>query len=104
MGRKIGYSRTNNMNNNSKLKSKLIKFGCEKVFIDNVSGMSDIWKRPEFLKLLNYIEKGDSIVIPSSDRLTRIHLDYREAEKKLNEKGIKLITLTDISWDFELVK
>ena len=44
-------------------------------------------KRPEFLKLLDRLEEGDSLVVTKLDRLGRNALDVRQTVDLLAERG-----------------
>lgn len=47
-------------------------------------------KRPEFLKLLDRLEEGDSLVVTKLDRLGRNALDVRQTVDLLAERGVKV--------------
>jgi DNA invertase Pin-like site-specific DNA recombinase len=58
----VGYARVSTLDQNPELQTDALKIaGCEKIFIDKISGtVSD---RPELKKLKEHLRKGDTLVI-----------------------------------------
>ena len=95
MGRVFAYCRvsTNDQNpENQKLEILNSGFKIEpKRFVEEkISGSVYASKRPEFLKLLDRLEEGDSLVVTKLDRLGRNALDVRQTIDLLAERGIKV--------------
>lgn len=95
MGRVFAYCRvsTNDQNpENQKLKILNSGFRIEpKRFIEEkISGSVYASKRPEFIKLLDRLEEGDSLVVTKLDRLGRNALDVRQTVDLLAERGVKV--------------
>ena len=95
MGRVFAYCRvsTNDQNpENQKLEILNSGFRIEpKRFIEEkISGSVYASKRPEFLKLLDRLEEGDSLVVTKLDRLGRNALDVRQTVDLLAERGVKV--------------
>lgn len=95
MGRVFAYCRvsTNDQNpENQKLEILNSGFRIEpKRFIEEkISGSVYASKRPEFLKLLDRLEEGDSLVVTKLDRLGRNALDVRQTIDLLSERGVKV--------------
>lgn len=95
MGRVFAYCRvsTNDQNpENQKLEILNSGFRVEpKRFIEEkISGFVCASKRPEFLKLLDRLEEGDSLVVTKLDRLGRNALDVRQTIDMLASRGIKV--------------
>ena len=89
MGRVFAYCRvsTNDQNpENQKLEILNSGFHIE----PKISGSVYASKRPEFLKLLDRLEEGDSLVVTKLDRLGRNALDVRQTIDLLAERGIKV--------------
>lgn len=95
MGRVFAYCRvsTNDQNPESQ-KLEILNFGFRiepKRFIEEkISGSVYASKRPEFLKLLDRLEEGDSLVVTKLDRLGRNALDVRQTVDLLAERGVKV--------------
>ena len=64
-----------------------------RVISETVSGGVQASKRPEFSKLLEKLEAGDTLVVLKLDRLGRDNIDVQHTIKALTEKSIKLISL-----------
>ena len=95
MGRVFAYCRvsTNDQNpENQKLEILNSGFNIEpKRFVEEkISGSVYASKRPEFIKLLDRLEEGDSLVVTKLDRLGRNALDVRQTIDLLAERGIKV--------------
>lgn len=95
MGRVFAYCRvsTNDQNpENQKLEILNSGFRIEpKRFIEEkISGSVYASKRPEFNKLLDRLEEGDSLVVTKLDRLGRNALDVRQTVDLLAERGVKV--------------
>ena len=95
MGRVFAYCRvsTNDQNPESQ-KLEILNFGFRiepKRFIEEkISGSVYASKRPEFIKLLDRLEEGDSLVVTKLDRLGRNALDVRQTVDLLAERGVKV--------------
>lgn len=67
--------------------------GCEKVFIETVSGTRT--ERPELRKLLDHARSGDVIVVYSLSRLARSIRHLLELAEELRAREIGLRSLTE---------
>ena len=66
----IGYARVSTFDQNPDLqKDALERAGCEKIFVDTVSGT--VSQRPSLSKLKEMLRKGDTLVVWRLDRLGR---------------------------------
>ncbi|MCB0685311.1 MAG: recombinase family protein [Saprospiraceae bacterium] len=66
----IGYARVSTIEQNPDLQIDALKqAGCEKIFIDKVSGT--VAERPELKKLREQLRSGDMLVVWRLDRLAR---------------------------------
>lgn len=86
---KIGYARvsTRDQNLNSQI-DVLNEYGCNRIFSEKVSGKK--YKRTELDKCLDYLRKGDTLVITKLDRLGRTTKQLIELSQYLDEKNIDL--------------
>ena len=83
---KVGYLRVSSIDQNTD--RQLEGLTLDKVFIDKASG-KDI-KRPELEKLIEFVRKGDTIVVHSMDRLARNLDNLRQLVQNLTSRGIKI--------------
>lgn len=91
---KIGYARVSTGLQNLDLqKDSLVKFGCEKMFTDHISGIKS--KRPGLEATIEFAREGDSIVVWRLDRLGRNMEDLISIVNQLNERGIIFYSLQE---------
>lgn len=70
MKMKIGYARVSTFEQNLDLQvDALKKEGCDKIYIDKISG--SVSERKELLKALEHLREGDTLVVWRLDRLGR---------------------------------
>ena len=68
--RLIGYARISTTDQNTNLQADaLTVLGCQKIFIDKISGTTA--QRPELDKLKEQLGEGDTLVVWRLDRLGR---------------------------------
>ncbi len=83
---KIGYCRVSTIEQNMTAQLKLLhKAGCQEIFEEKISG-SHI-DRPELRKLLDYIRKGDTVIVTKLDRLARSTKDLLGLAEEIKKKG-----------------
>lgn len=90
----IGYARisTNDQNLDTQ-KDALRKTGCEKVFIEQMSGGVD--SRPELDRAMETLNEGDTLIVWRLDRLGSSLKHLIELTTELEEKGIGLRSLIE---------
>lgn len=82
----IGYARVSTqLQDNASQIDALKKAGCEMIFEEKISGGR--WERPKLQELLNYIRKGDTIVVWKLDRLSRSLKDLLFIMEQIESKG-----------------
>lgn len=64
---------------------------CDKVFFEKITGTKS--NRPEFQKLLQAIQTGDTLVVTKLDRFARSTQDALNTIKYLFEKGVRINVL-----------
>lgn len=64
---------------------------CDKVFFEKITGTKS--DRPEFQKLLQAIQTGDTLVVTKLDRFARSTQDALNTIKYLFEKGVRINVL-----------
>ena len=90
----IGYARTSKADQNIDLQTdELKKAGCEKIFIDRISGTKE--QRPELNECIKYLRTGDKLVIWRFDRLGRSLKHLITIFNELNGKGIEVQSLKE---------
>lgn len=67
--------------------------GCEKIYLERVSGTSKC--KPELEKLLSELQKGDELVCVSIDRLGRSTQQVLALVNQLQDMGVILISLKE---------
>jgi DNA invertase Pin-like site-specific DNA recombinase len=88
----IGYARVSNSDQNPNLQTDALKVaGCQKIFIDKISGTKS--DRPELNKLKEQLREGDTIVVWRLDRLGRSLKDLIEWVNYLEKEKVALRSL-----------
>jgi DNA invertase Pin-like site-specific DNA recombinase len=88
----VGYARVSTKHQSLKQQvDRLHAVGCNKVFKEQISGVSST--RDELENLLNYVREGDSLVVTRLDRLARSAVDLGNIAKRLEQKRVDLIVL-----------
>lgn len=89
----IGYARVSTMDQNPQHQiDALNEIGCEKIFIEKISGASK--KREQLDEALAYMRKGDTLVVWKLSRLARSLTQIINTVKKLEENEISLKVIT----------
>ncbi len=89
----IGYARVSTQVQDNAIQIEALKkVGCEMIFEEVISGGR--WDRPKLQELLNYIIKGDTIVVWKLDRLSRSLKDllFIMEQIETKEAGFKSLT------------
>ncbi len=83
----VGYARVSTYDKNLDLqKNALAQAGCEKVFMDHISGAAS--ERPGLEEAVAYVREGDTLVVWRLDRLGRSLRHLIDLVGHLEEKGI----------------
>jgi DNA invertase Pin-like site-specific DNA recombinase len=91
---KIGYARVSTLEQNLDLQLQALKqAGCKRIFREKVSGVKR--SRPEFLRLLDQLREGDTLVVWKLDRLARSTRDLLETMETINEAGARFQSLSE---------
>ena len=87
---KYGYARVSTSDQDLEIqKNALLSAGCEVVREEKVSGTS-LKGRSELNTLLEFLRKGDELVVTRIDRLARSMRDLQNIVYELTEKGVHL--------------
>jgi len=97
-GRTFGYGRVSTTdqtaeNQRRELEQAGFRVQPRRWFTDTISGKVPASQRPEFSKLLDRIEEGDSLVVAKLDRLGRDSIDVEQTLRHLEERGVSVIVL-----------
>lgn len=84
-GQLVGYGRVSSTSQNEARQVESLA-GCDRLFIDKASGKST--DRPELTAALDYVRQGDTLRVPSMDRLARNTVDLLTLVKTLTERGV----------------
>ena len=90
----VGYARVSTQDQNHDLQiDALKKANVDRIFVEKASGAQR--ERPELLAALEYIRKGDTLVVWKMDRLARSLKQLIETVEMLDDKGIGFRSLTE---------
>ena len=86
-GALIGYARVSTSGQLlDRQQRALAEAGCLRVFADKLSGKNA--DRPELAACLDYLRTGDTLVVPSLDRLSRSLADLIQIVGTLRRQGV----------------
>ena len=66
------------------------ELSVDEVYIDRLSGKNT--DRPELKKMMDYVRKGDTVIVESISRFARNTRDLLELIEKLTEKGVEFVS------------
>ena len=87
---KIGYARVSSKEQNLDRQLEALQ-SVSKVFSDKASGQST--ERPQLQAMLDYLRKGDIVIVTELDRLGRNNKDLTEIMNAIQQKGATLEVL-----------
>ena len=88
---KIGYIRVSTQEQNTMRQEVLMQeLGVDEVYIDRLSGKNT--DRPELKKMMDYVRKGDTVIVESISRFARNTRNLLELIEKLSEKGVEVVS------------
>ena len=86
---KIGYIRVSTQEQNTIRQEVLMKsLGVDEIYIDRMSGKNA--NRPELQKMMEYVRKGDTVIVESISRFARNTRDL--LVEKLTAKGVEFVS------------
>jgi DNA invertase Pin-like site-specific DNA recombinase len=93
-GYKIGYARVSTLDQNLSLQQDALKeAGCEKIFIEQMSGA--VTDRPALREALDYARSGDTLIVWKLDRLARSMKQLIETIEGLRLRGVGFRSVTE---------
>ena len=88
---KIGYIRVSTAEQNTIRQEILMKeLGVDEVYIDKMSGKNT--NRPQLNAMLDYVRRGDTVIVSEISRFARNTRDLLELIEILNTKGVEFIS------------
>ena len=88
---KIGYIRVSTQEQNTMRQEALMEaLGVDEVYIDRMSGKNT--NRPELQKMMEYVRKGDTVIVESISRFARNTRDLLELVEQLTAKGVEFVS------------
>lgn len=88
---KIGYIRVSTTEQNTARQEVIMQeLGVDEIYIDKASGKDT--KRPELQKMLEYVRKGDTVIVESISRFARNTKDLLDLIEKLKKKHVVFIS------------
>lgn len=88
---KIGYIRISTTDQNIARQELLMEqLGVDEVYIDRMSGKNT--NRPELQKMMEYVRRGDTVIVESISRFARNTRDLLELVEKLSAKGVEFVS------------
>ena len=92
---KIGYARVSTADQNLDLQQDALKqAGCEKIFVDQITG--SVAKRRGLDKVKELLREGDTLVVWRLDRLGRSLRDLIDWVQYLETQGVSLHSLHEM--------
>lgn len=89
---KIGYIRVSTTDQNTARQEVLMKeLGVDEIYIDKASGKSKD-NRAQLYTMLEYVRKGDTVIVESISRFARNTKDLLELVEILTKKGVEFVS------------
>lgn len=87
----VGYIRVSTQEQNTVRQEVLMEsLGVEILFIDKASGKNT--ERPELMRMMEFVRRGDTIVVESISRFARNTRDLLELVERLTAKGVEFVS------------
>ena len=88
---KIGYIRVSTQEQNTIRQEVMMQeLGVDELYIDHASGKNT--DRPELKKMMEYVRRGDTVIVESISRFARNTRDLLELVERLTDKGVEFIS------------
>ena len=86
----IGYARVSTTGQDLETQKEILeKEGCEKLFVEKVTRTST-QQRTQLKEAIEFVRKGDTLVVTKIDRLARSIMDLNKIVQELAQKGVKV--------------
>lgn len=88
---KIGYIRVSTEDQNTARQEVLLHdLGVDELFIDKASGKNA--DRPELVRMMEYVRRGDTVIVESISRFARNTRDLLDLVERLTEKEVEFVS------------
>ena len=88
---KIGYIRVCTEEQNTARQEVLLReLDVDELFIDKASGKNA--DRPELTRMMNYVRRGDTVIVESISRFARNTRDLLDLVERLTEKQVEFVS------------
>ena len=88
---RIGYICVSTEEPNTARQEVLLReLGVDELFIDKASGKNT--DRPELKRMMNYVRKGDTVIVESISRFARNTKELLELVEQLTAKGVEFVS------------
>ena len=88
---KIGYIRVSTQEQNTIRQEVMMEaLGVDELYIDQASGKNT--QRPELQKMMEYVRRGDTVIVESISRFARNTKDLLELVERLTAKGVEFVS------------
>lgn len=88
---KIGYIRVSTAEQNTIRQEILMKeLGVNEIYIDKISGKNT--NRPQLNAMLEYVRRGDTVIVSEISRFARNTKDLLELVEMLTDKGVEFVS------------
>ncbi len=88
---KIGYVRVSTEEQNTARQEVLLReLGVDELFIDKASGKNA--DRPELNRMMNFVRRGDTVMVESISRFARNTRDLLDLVERLTEKQVEFVS------------
>lgn len=86
----IGYARVSTTGQDYETQKEILnKEGCEKIFVEKITGTSTA-QRKELKNAISHSREGDTLIVAKIDRLARSIIDLNKIVSELVEKGVNV--------------
>ena len=88
---KIGYVRVSTEEQNTARQEIMLRdLGVDELFIDKASGKNA--DRPELRRMMEYVRRGDTVIVESISRFARNTRDLLDLVEHLTEKQVEFVS------------
>lgn len=88
---KIGYIRVSTQEQNTLRQEEMMReLGVEELYLDKASGKNT--ERPQLKKMMEYVRRGDTVIVESISRFARNTRDLLSLIEQLQEKGVEFVS------------
>ena len=88
---KIGYVRVSTEEQNTARQEIMLReLGVDELFVDRASGKNA--DRPELNRMMNFVRRGDTVIVESISRFARNTRDLLDLLERLTEKQVEFVS------------